>query len=486
MDITGESRVLDLVRTFPYLKDFLVGYAPAFEQARQPAPARDRRHGSRRWPPPPTWRPYPPERLVADVRAEVERRSGDGEGVEPGRRRAARRRSCKAIIRDLHAARPSTPSRRGSRQLAAEVDASEIAAMEQALIAEGMPPSEVQRLCDVHVEVFRDALDQPSAEERARSDRLPEGHPADTYLRENEQLGALHRRRAALRARRAVGGRRGRARRARAAARRRSRRLAEVDTHYTRKENQLFPLLERHGVSGPTKVMWGLHDEIRAAPRAAARRAAEDGDAQSSSSELPRTLGMIEDMAYKEERILLPVALEELTRRGVGGDGGGRGRDRLRLDRAAGCARSRRRAAVPRRGRRRAAAAHDRRAHARAARPRAALPARRRDVRRRDGPRPLLLGGRPRLPAQPGHHRPRGARLPSAQERGRRGAHHRRVPLRAKDTAEFWIELHGRFVYIRYFAVRDDGGAFRGVLEVTQDATEVRELEGQRRLLDWE
>ena len=55
-----------------------------------------------------------------------------------------------------------------------------------------------------------------------------------------------------------------------------------------------------------------------------------------------------------------------------------------------------------------------------------------------------------------------------------------------KDTAEFWIELKGRFIHIRYFAMRDKEGNYRGTLEVSQDVTEIRKLEGERRLLDWE
>jgi hypothetical protein len=53
-----------------------------------------------------------------------------------------------------------------------------------------------------------------------------------------------------------------------------------------------------------------------------------------------------------------------------------------------------------------------------------------------------------------------------------------------KDTAEFWIQLEGRFIHIRYFAVRDEQDKYRGCLEVSQDVTEIRQLEGQRRLLD--
>jgi DUF438 domain-containing protein len=55
-----------------------------------------------------------------------------------------------------------------------------------------------------------------------------------------------------------------------------------------------------------------------------------------------------------------------------------------------------------------------------------------------------------------------------------------------KDVAEFWITVNERFVHIRYFAVRDKDGKYLGTMEVAQDLTDIRKLEGQRRLLDWE
>ncbi|NIT37223.1 MAG: hypothetical protein GTN49_12135 [candidate division Zixibacteria bacterium] len=55
----------------------------------------------------------------------------------------------------------------------------------------------------------------------------------------------------------------------------------------------------------------------------------------------------------------------------------------------------------------------------------------------------------------------------------------------SKDVAEFWIKLGAQFVYIRYFAVRDGEGKYRGTLEVSQEVSGIRALEGERRLLDW-
>jgi len=54
-----------------------------------------------------------------------------------------------------------------------------------------------------------------------------------------------------------------------------------------------------------------------------------------------------------------------------------------------------------------------------------------------------------------------------------------------KDSAEFWINLGERKVYIRYFAVRDKAGRYLGTLEATQDITEIKQIEGEKRLLEY-
>jgi PAS domain S-box-containing protein len=55
-----------------------------------------------------------------------------------------------------------------------------------------------------------------------------------------------------------------------------------------------------------------------------------------------------------------------------------------------------------------------------------------------------------------------------------------------KDVAEFWINLKGRQIYIRYFPVRDKDGNYLGTLEVSQDITDIKKIKGEKRLLDWE
>jgi PAS domain S-box-containing protein len=53
-----------------------------------------------------------------------------------------------------------------------------------------------------------------------------------------------------------------------------------------------------------------------------------------------------------------------------------------------------------------------------------------------------------------------------------------------RDVAEFWIELKGRRIYIRYFPVRDKAGKYLGVVEVSQDITDLQKITGEKRLLD--
>ena len=54
-----------------------------------------------------------------------------------------------------------------------------------------------------------------------------------------------------------------------------------------------------------------------------------------------------------------------------------------------------------------------------------------------------------------------------------------------RDVAEFWIDLHGRQIYIRYFPVKDKNGRYLGTLEVSQDITAIKKIEGEKRLLNW-
>jgi len=137
----------------------------------------------------------------------------------------------------------------------------EVVEVEQELIKEGLPVEEVLKLCDIHAMVLDGNIDQSSAKS------IPAGHPVDTFKKENRELEKL-----ALQ----LGGLFDSIKRE---AKENSTEvmdnkvmlmlslfnaLSDVDKHYRRKENLLFPFLESKGITGPPTVMWGKHDETRA------------------------------------------------------------------------------------------------------------------------------------------------------------------------------------------------------------------------------
>lgn len=142
-------------------------------------------------------------------------------------------------------------------ELIKDVSPSEISELEQSLIEEGMPESKVKRLYDVHVEMFKQSLNEQTIPHASP------GHPVHTFMMENRESEKIMDEIYALinkisgplnneifmnnkeQLEDAIT------------------KLSEIDKHYLRKENQLFPLLESHDVAGPTRVMWAIHDDIR-------------------------------------------------------------------------------------------------------------------------------------------------------------------------------------------------------------------------------
>ena len=94
--------------------------------------------------------------------------------------------------------------------------------------------------------------------------------------------------------------------------------LKSINVHYQRKEEVLFPYLEQKGVTGPSKVMWAKDDEVRELVNGFEEALASDsgtvGDWKVVSQAVGRpALDAIDEMAYKEEQILFPMAMQQLT-----------------------------------------------------------------------------------------------------------------------------------------------------------------------------
>jgi uncharacterized protein len=489
MTITPKTTVHTLLKEYPFLLDFLAGYHPEFGKLTNPVLRRTagrlatldaaaQQSG------------VPLSRLMDDIAAEVARVTGQrpevadtaaAGGIDP-----ARLAVLKQIILDLHAGHPMDELKTRFAELVEDVEAGEIAAMEQRLIEEGLSEHEVKRLCDVHVQVFADAL----AEHPAVT--MPAGHPIDTLQRENQallQVTATLRKLAATV--RGAADPQTEFARLRPGLTATLARVREMNRHYLRKEHQLFPFLERHGVEGPSKVMWALHDDVRSALKEteAAVAAGRGEEAARGAEQLAQTA---EDMVTKEERILFPMALETLDDAEWAAVRAGEGEIGYALL-----------AAEP--------------APWPSAGSGEAIPAGPSGPAVPEGLLELKTGGLTleqlnlMLTALPvdfsyvdEHDRVRyyseGERVfpraPGVIGRKVQNCHppasvHKVLQILEafhageKDTAEFWIEMAGRFLHIRYFALHDAAGAYRGVLETVQDATGIRALQGQRRLLDW-
>jgi DUF438 domain-containing protein len=398
--------------------------------------------------------------------------------------RAKRQEILKRLIRQLHEGKPVEDVKAEFAALLRDVGASEIAELEQALIAEGLPETEVRRLCDVHVAVFRESLDA-----QARPGMTP-GHPVHTFRAENvaatRVLDALQE---ALQALKLTPG---------AAqlqqTRERLGELREYEKHYLRKENILFPFLERHGFSGPSSVMWAIHDDVRAGWKALdellAAGPGEDPTAFNAHiDELFQLLNTaIREMFYKEENILFPTALEKLSA------------DEWRAVRAQepeiGYCYVEPGDQWPLTVAVEAAAPTPSPAEGLLHLDTGALTAQEVnlllkylpvDVTYVDKDDTVLYFSQtperifPRSPAIIGR-KVQKCHPPASVHRVQRILDDFRAGRR--DVAEFWIQMQDKFIHIRYFAVRDQKGKYRGTLEVSQDVTHIRALEGERRLLE--
>jgi uncharacterized protein len=495
MDVNAKTTIYDLVDAYPYMLDWLAEYDPHFDNLRNPAlfntMARFATLGHAA-----EMAGRPADEFLDAVRTEIARReivaeelagaAAPGAAADP-ETAAARQKALKTIILKLHDGVPAEQVKAEFDQLVSGVDSAEIARMEQALIAEGMPIDDVQRLCDVHVSVFKESLDtKPDAEVAA-------GHPLDAYRRENVVVGqVVGELRAALTVMSASGCAEGRSETLDALAGQLER-LAEVDVHYTRKEHQLFPVLEAHDVSGPTKVMWGLDDDIRGRIKSA-RALVAAGDCTSLAATLPETLTMIDDMVYKEEKILFPTSLQVVTdaewEQMAAGD------DEIGYAWVEGpsgeAARAAAIAAAPAMVAEGAALGGEMLLPL----PTGALTLAQLDLLFRMLPFDLTYvdeNDRVRFYSEGERVFPRS---PGAIGREVRNCHPPKSLAKVeailsefkagtKDVAEFWIEMGPKFIHIRYYALRDEAGAYKGCLEVVQDVSHIRALTGERRIVDW-
>lgn len=275
--------------------------------------------------------------------------------------------------------------------------------------------------------------------------------------------------------------------------------LSEIKKHLARKQNQLYPMLEKKGFDKPTKVMWSLEDIIEEKLRQA--RASLEEDREDFLSLQPKLVGLIRDLLEKEVEILYPTALDLISDEEFGvmrkgddeigyclidnpQDYGEKDlisshNNELLKDLA------------------KLVAKHGLTSNETLEVSRGLLSLEQinlifqhmkidlsyvdeddivrfyTDTKHRIFPRsPGVIGRK----VENCHPKESLGMVTQIVELFRAGV---------QDEAEFWIDSGDKFIYINFTAVRDEGGKFRGVLEMMQDVTHIRSLQGSSRLATW-
>jgi uncharacterized protein len=403
--------------------------------------------------------------------------------------KANRIRVLKDIIKHLHAGNPPEQVQRQMQEIVRQTDASEIMAMEQELIAEGMPVEEVRSMCDLHSKVTRDVLVQLPIRKA-----IAPGHPVDTFRRENEALrgaiGAMTQTLAELQTTNEAPD---------AAAillrfRQSFNELMDIDKHYQRKEHALFSCLERHGITGPSKVMWAKDDDVRNLLKRLGECIHSDlADIEKWKMNLfeaaNAALKAVQEMIYKEENILLPMSLETLSEDEWGEIwsvspkyGWCIVEPQQGYTPAVGTTPESMK--VPQSGALMLPTGNVSLEQLAAVFSTLPLDLTFVDADDRvafftEGPDRIFARSKAIIGRKVQHcHPPRSVETVDQILTDFRAG--------KQSVAEFWINFHDKFVHVRYFAVRNSDGAYLGTVELTQDLTPLRALQGERRLLEYD
>jgi len=396
----------------------------------------------------------------------------------------------KSLIRQLHNGVAEEQVKHQLETMLDEADYSDVFMMEVQLVQEGIPAEKIQELCDTHTRVLKKHLDLSETPET-----VP-GHPVNTFVQENRELTKTTARiRLLMKKMDALPDEQDATEQMRTIQEFLNH-LMDVDKHYRRKEYLLFPFFEKNNLPGPPMVMWGKHDQARSLLRdtiAGLQQTEKMNAAEAKAYNLLAVTPAIEavdDMIYKEEKIMFPTALNLLTEQDWY-------EIYIQSDEYGYCLYAPQFEWMPEGG------LHKEIKKATAAGGRVQMPTGSFTLEEliatfstlpfdmtfvdKDDTVRYFTPGRERIfdrsRAILGRkvqycHPPKSVHIVNQIVRDFKAG--------KEDRARFWINMRGRMIYICYYAMRDADGSYLGTLEVTQDLTEARALEGEQRLLAYD
>lgn len=399
--------------------------------------------------------------------------------------REYRLQELKKLIMELHDGKPIEEVKPKFEKIIEGISVSEISQLEQTLIMEGMPVSEVQRLCDVHAALFKGSIEEIHREEKPED--IP-GHPIHTFKLENERIQKLIDEEiqplvdelkqadsssviSKLRKKLST--------------------LMEIDKHYSRKENLLFPYLEKYGITAPPMVMWGVDDEIRAELKAIKDLLASyQGNREEIIQKIEQALHKVSEMIFKEEKILFPMALEKLTEdewASIAEESDEIGYTFVNPERVW----------KPERNKTKKEIVEKKQPQQEGVVPfeTGSLTFKELDVLLNNLPIDITFVDKDDVVRYFSQAKDRiFTRTKAAIGRKVQNCHPpssmhivekilEDFKSGRKDKEEFWLQMGDKYVYIRYLALRDENGEYLGTLEVTQDIAPIQKISGEKRLL---
>ncbi|MBM3324114.1 MAG: DUF438 domain-containing protein [Calditrichaeota bacterium] len=393
-------------------------------------------------------------------------------------------RELKSLLVRLHRGENAEKLRAEFQEAIRGVSAVEVAQVEEELIREGLPREEIQKLCDVHLAVLRESLEKEPP-------LAPAGHPIHILMEEHKLLLKFANELIEVTKRLQKASGLDTAGAAMEQLQHIVQHFKDSESHYLREENVLFPYLEKHGITQPPAIMWMEHDKIREIKkglyaRAGAQEAMSFVEFAKRLEESALALAeMLSQHFYKENNILFPTAL-----RVIGEDEWPEIRNQF--DELGYCRftpeTARKTFGVP-------AAQASQAAEGVLSFETGALSPEQIEAIFNSLPVDITFVDHEDTVRYYSASKERiFVRIPAVI--GRKVQHcHPEKSLHLvnriledfksgkRDVAEFWINMNGRLIHIRYFAVRGKGGEYLGCTEVTQDITDIQKIEGEKRLL---